>query len=104
MRKSRRSKTQKHKHDPRGATLYVTLEPCSTHGRTPPCTEAIIAAGIKRVVIGAIDPNPRHAGKALKILKHAGVEVLDFRTSGKDGEKISDQCIRLNEAFNHWIV
>ncbi|HEX4265550.1 MAG TPA: bifunctional diaminohydroxyphosphoribosylaminopyrimidine deaminase/5-amino-6-(5-phosphoribosylamino)uracil reductase RibD [Verrucomicrobiae bacterium] len=95
---------QKHGHNPRGATLYVTLEPCSTHGRTPPCTEAIIAAGIKRVVIGAIDPNPNHAGKALKILKRAGVDVLDFRTSGTDGQKISDQCVRLNEAFNHWIV
>ena len=47
----------------RGATLYVTLEPCCTHGRTPPCTEAILRAGIKRVVAGATDPNPRHCGK-----------------------------------------
>src|SRR4051812_33471736 len=50
--------------DPKGATLYVTLEPCCSHGRTPPCTDAIIAAGIKTVVVGAIDPNPRHAGRA----------------------------------------
>jgi diaminohydroxyphosphoribosylaminopyrimidine deaminase / 5-amino-6-(5-phosphoribosylamino)uracil reductase len=95
---------QKRGHDARGATLYVTLEPCSTHGRTPPCTKAIIAAGIKRVVIGAIDPNPSHAGKALKILKRAHVDVFDFRTSGTDGQKISGHCVRLNEPFNHWIV
>src|SRR6266496_564813 len=50
------------------ATLYVTLEPCSTHGRTPPCTDAIKAAGIRRVVAAATDPNPRHAGRGFKIL------------------------------------
>src|SRR6516162_5595531 len=61
---------------PHGATLYVTLEPCCTHGRTPPCTEAIIAAGIKRVVVGATDPNPKHAGKGFKILKRAGIEAV----------------------------
>ena len=66
---------QKRGHSPRGATLYVTLEPCSTHGRTPPCTEAIIAAGIPRVVIGATDPNPKHAGKAFKILQRVGIVV-----------------------------
>ena len=59
----------------RGATLYVTLEPCSTQGRTPPCVDAIIAAGIARVVIGAIDPNPSHAGRAVRILKKAGIAV-----------------------------
>lgn len=59
----------------RGATLYVTLEPCSTHGRTPPCTGAILAAGLTRVVIGATDPNPLHAGKGVDLLREAGVEV-----------------------------
>ncbi|HVU07685.1 MAG TPA: bifunctional diaminohydroxyphosphoribosylaminopyrimidine deaminase/5-amino-6-(5-phosphoribosylamino)uracil reductase RibD [Verrucomicrobiae bacterium] len=88
--------TQKRKCDPRGAILYVTLEPCSTHGRTPPCTEAIIAAGIKRVVIGATDPNPRHAGRAFKILQRTGIEVVHGI--------LADECARLNEAFNHWIV
>ena len=87
---------QKRGHSARGATLFVTLEPCCTHGRTPPCTAAIIAAGIKRVVIGATDPNPQHAGKGFKILRCAGISV----THGI----LADECARLNEAFNHWIV
>ena len=87
---------QKHGHNPRGATLYVTLEPCSTWGRTPPCTEAIIAAGIKRVVIGATDPNPKHEGQAFKILRRAGIKSVHGIMAG--------DCERLNEAFNHWIV
>jgi diaminohydroxyphosphoribosylaminopyrimidine deaminase/5-amino-6-(5-phosphoribosylamino)uracil reductase len=87
---------QKRGHNPKGATLYVTLEPCSTCGRTPPCTEAIIAAGIKRVVMGAMDPNPKHAGRAIKILKHAGIETAHG--------VLEAECTQLNEAFNHWIV
>jgi diaminohydroxyphosphoribosylaminopyrimidine deaminase/5-amino-6-(5-phosphoribosylamino)uracil reductase len=87
---------QRRGHRARGATLCVTLEPCCTHGRTPPCTEAIIAAGIKRVVVGATDPNPQHCGKAFKLLKRAGLAV----TSGV----MADECTQLNEAFNHWIV
>ncbi|MSU57937.1 MAG: bifunctional diaminohydroxyphosphoribosylaminopyrimidine deaminase/5-amino-6-(5-phosphoribosylamino)uracil reductase RibD [Pedosphaera sp.] len=82
--------------NPHGATLYVTLEPCCTHGRTPPCTAAIVAAGIKRVVVGAVDPNPKHAGKGFKILKRAGIEVVHG--------VLSDTCAKVNEAFNHWIV
>ena len=80
----------------KGATLFVSLEPCSTHGRTPPCTEAIISSGIKRVIIGATDPNPAHAGRGFAILKRAGIAV----TRGV----LEPECAELNEAFNHWIV
>tara|TARA_R110002096_G_scaffold32485_1_gene94373 strand:- start:6853 stop:7899 length:1047 start_codon:yes stop_codon:yes gene_type:complete len=58
-----------------GATIYVTLEPCSTHGRTPPCVEAIQKAGLSRVVVGATDPNPEHAGGGFPLLKEAGIKV-----------------------------
>jgi diaminohydroxyphosphoribosylaminopyrimidine deaminase/5-amino-6-(5-phosphoribosylamino)uracil reductase len=79
-----------------GATIYVTLEPCSTHGRTPPCTEAILQAGFSRVVVGAVDPNPHHVGKGLELLRARGVEV----TSGV----LADECLQMNRAFNKWIV
>ena len=59
----------------RGATLYVTLEPCSTFGRTPPCSAAVIRAGIARVVVGTVDPNPKHAGRGLRQLRQAGIRV-----------------------------
>jgi len=75
------------------ATLYVTLEPCSSHGRTPPCTEAIIAAGISRVVYGATDPDKRHRGKGARILRKAGIEVTEGILSG--------ECAALNSHWNH---
>jgi diaminohydroxyphosphoribosylaminopyrimidine deaminase/5-amino-6-(5-phosphoribosylamino)uracil reductase len=87
---------QKRGHSSRGAVLYVTLEPCCTHGRTPPCTDAIAAAGIKKVIIGATDPNPKHAGRGFKILRHAGIEVVHGI--------LGDECAELNDAFNHWII
>ncbi|MFI5366831.1 MAG: bifunctional diaminohydroxyphosphoribosylaminopyrimidine deaminase/5-amino-6-(5-phosphoribosylamino)uracil reductase RibD [Candidatus Binatia bacterium] len=59
----------------RGATLYVTLEPCAHYGRTPPCTQAVIASGVRRVVIGTRDPNPRVRGNGLQRLRAAGIEV-----------------------------
>ncbi|MBU0754499.1 MAG: bifunctional diaminohydroxyphosphoribosylaminopyrimidine deaminase/5-amino-6-(5-phosphoribosylamino)uracil reductase RibD, partial [Planctomycetes bacterium] len=59
----------------RGATLYVTLEPCSSQGKTPPCTEAVQRAGVRRVVVGAVDPNPAHGGAGLRILRDAGLTV-----------------------------
>ena len=80
----------------RGATLYVTLEPCSTHGRTLPCTDAILRSGIKRVVVAATDPNPQHAGNGFRILTRAGITVVH----GVESEKAE----KLNESFNHWIV
>lgn len=80
----------------RGATLYVTLEPCSTSGRTPPCTNAILDAAFARVVIGTVDPNPAHAGRALKILRQKGIVVH----SGV----LSSECEALNAAYNKWIV
>ena len=61
----------------KGATMYVTLEPCSTHGRTGPCTTALIRAGIKKVVIGATDPNPSHEGKAESMFREAGIDVIE---------------------------
>jgi diaminohydroxyphosphoribosylaminopyrimidine deaminase/5-amino-6-(5-phosphoribosylamino)uracil reductase len=79
-----------------GGTLYVTLEPCSTIGRTGRCTDAIIESGIKTVVIGAIDPNPQHSGRGAKILRDAGVDVRVGILAG--------ECNQLNEAFNKWIV
>lgn len=60
----------------KGGTLVVTLEPCSTHGRTPPCTEAILQAGVKRVVVGCRDPNPNHAGRGMRKLIREGVDVV----------------------------
>jgi diaminohydroxyphosphoribosylaminopyrimidine deaminase/5-amino-6-(5-phosphoribosylamino)uracil reductase len=79
-----------------GASLYVTMEPCSTKGRTGACTDAIIAAGIRRVVVGATDPNPDHAGRAHDILRSAGIEVV----SGVREPECSD----INLIFNHWIT
>jgi len=81
---------------PKDAVLYITLEPCSSVGRTGACTDAIILAGVKLVVIGATDPNPRHRGRGIEILQNAGIEVR----SGVLAEK----CARLNEAFNKWIA
>ncbi len=80
---------------PVGGTMYVTLEPCCHQGRQPPCTDAILAAGIRRVVVGSGDPNPLVAGNGIRILRERRVEV----TAGV----LEEDCRRLNEVFFHYI-
>lgn len=82
--------------DVRGATIYVTLEPCSTRGRTPACTKALIHAGISRVVYALPDPNPKHAGTADKPLRKAGIEV--------ESGLLEEECLRLIRPFAKWIT
>ena len=81
--------------DLNGATLYVTLEPCCHHGKTPPCTDIIIEKCIKKVVVGLIDPNPLVAGKGISILQNAGIEVV----TGVEEDKIKE----LNKVFLKYI-
>jgi diaminohydroxyphosphoribosylaminopyrimidine deaminase / 5-amino-6-(5-phosphoribosylamino)uracil reductase len=79
-----------------GGTIYVTLEPCSHHGRTGPCAVAIVEAGIKKVVIAALDPNPLVSGRGVKILKDAGIDVeIGVR---------EHESTKMNEVFNKYIV
>ncbi|MBP2644812.1 MAG: ribD [Firmicutes bacterium] len=78
-----------------GATLYVTLEPCSHYGRTGPCAKAVIEAGIKRVVVAMTDPNPLVAGRGLVLLREAGLEVVEGI--------MAEEAARLNEVFIKWV-
>ncbi len=79
-----------------GATLYVTLEPCCHHGKTPPCTDAIIENGISRVVVGSRDPNPLVSGGGVRILREHGIEVVE--------DFLREECDELNPEFFHYIT
>lgn len=81
--------------DPEGAEIYVTLEPCCHYGKTPPCTEALIEAGIKKVYVGNLDPNPKVAGGGIKILKEHGIEV--------ETGILEEECRKLNDIFFFYI-
>ena len=80
---------------PAGATMYVTLEPCCHHGKTGPCTQAIIQSRIRRVVIGSKDPNPLVCGKGIELLRQAGILVTT--------DVLQEECDRLNTIFFHFI-
>jgi len=80
----------------RNADLVLNLEPCSHHGKTPPCADAVIEAGIRRVVAGMVDPNPLVAGRGIKKLKAAGIEVVTG--------VLEDECQELNRAFVKYIT
>ena len=80
---------------PEGATIYVTLEPCCHHGKQPPCTDALLAAGIRRVVIGSKDPNPLVHGKGIRIVREHGVEVTEH--------VLEKECDAENEVFFHYM-
>jgi diaminohydroxyphosphoribosylaminopyrimidine deaminase/5-amino-6-(5-phosphoribosylamino)uracil reductase len=81
-----------------GATLFVSLEPCSTHGRTLPCTDAIVESGIKQVFVGCLDPNPDHSNRGLEILRKSGVSVE------LAPQNFQSRTTRLNFIFNHHIT
>lgn len=89
--------------DVRGATIYITLEPCSTHGRTPPCTQGLIDAGLARVVYACVDRNPDHAGRADALLKAAGIEVMSG-VCAAEAEKLLRPFFKVRETGLPWVI
>src|SRR4051794_13385359 len=90
--------------DPAGATMYVSLEPCAHHGRTPPCTDAIVAAGIARVVIASDDPSVKASGRGLGILRDEGVEVAVMNGNAGDAARLLNQPFRKHAKTGHPLV
>ncbi|MBT0719028.1 bifunctional diaminohydroxyphosphoribosylaminopyrimidine deaminase/5-amino-6-(5-phosphoribosylamino)uracil reductase RibD [Rosenbergiella epipactidis] len=86
----------------RGATAYVTLEPCSHHGRTPPCCDALIAAGISRVIVAMQDPNPQVAGRGLHRLRQAGIDV-EFGLLAAEAEAINRGFLKRMRTGFPWV-
>ncbi len=87
----------------RGATAYVTLEPCCHHGRTPPCTEALVAAGVRRVVYALKDPNSQVAGQGAAALEHAGVAAERFDSAGAEARALNIGYIKRMATGRPWI-
>lgn len=87
----------------RGATAYVTLEPCCHHGQTPPCTDALLASGVRRVVAALVDPNPRVRGGGLRILRKAGVAV-DVGCLREQAEYLNAPFIKLMRTGRPWVI
>jgi diaminohydroxyphosphoribosylaminopyrimidine deaminase/5-amino-6-(5-phosphoribosylamino)uracil reductase len=87
----------------RGADLYVTLEPCNHHGRTPPCTDAILAAGVRRVVVGSVDPNPLVHGRGIRRIRAAGARV-DVGVLGAECDRANEEWFKFITRKVPWVV